>query len=263
MKKLKSSLTISCNVRAAFFTPSPSFLHSSKSRRQALHRRAAEALVEAKSQPEAIAHHFTQAGLDDLAIEWWGKTGDEALHRSAFKEAISHLGKAIAMADKAGSTTRQANTGSAAPSGRLTQLHVAYGNALMAARGFAAPETTGAFAKARESAFGAGDAPGRLEADYGLWAGSYSRGDLPTIRAHAAAFLNDIEGTPDSPEAGVAHRAAGATCLSSPFPRSVFLVILEYVAATIAQPARVAVAFVGVTAVHRSARSELFRDVGL
>ena len=146
------------------------------------------------------------------AIEWWGKAGDEALHRSAFKEAIAHLGKAIAMADKAGSTTRQANTGSAAPSGRLTQLHVAYGNALMAARGFAAPETTGAFAKARESAFGARDAPGRLEADYGLWAGSYSRGDLPTIRAHAAAFLNDIEGTPNSPEAGVAHRAAGATC---------------------------------------------------
>ena len=95
---------------------------------------------------------------------------------------------------------------------RLTQLHVAYGNALIAARGFAAPETTGAFAKARELAFGARDAPGRLEADYGLWAGSYSRGDLPSIRAHAAAFLNDVEGTPDLPEAGVAHRAAGATC---------------------------------------------------
>ena len=56
------------------------------------------------------------------------------------RRRFAHLGKAIAMADKAGSTTRQANTGSAAPSGRLTQLHVAYGNALMAARGFAAPE---------------------------------------------------------------------------------------------------------------------------
>jgi hypothetical protein len=25
------------------------------------------------AEPEVIAHHFTEAGLDDLAIEWWGK----------------------------------------------------------------------------------------------------------------------------------------------------------------------------------------------
>ena len=72
-----------------------------KSRRQALHRRAAEALLEANAEPEAIAHHFTEARLDDLAIEWWGKAGDQALRRSAFQEAIAHLGKAIDMADKA------------------------------------------------------------------------------------------------------------------------------------------------------------------
>ena len=71
-----------------------------KSRRQALHRRAAEALRDANAEPEAIAHHFTQAGLDDLAIEWWGKAGDQALRRSAFQEAIAHLGKAIEMAER-------------------------------------------------------------------------------------------------------------------------------------------------------------------
>jgi class 3 adenylate cyclase len=64
-----------------------------KTRRQALHAQAAEILRESASpEPEAIAHHFTQAGLDDLAIEWWGKAGDQALRRSAFQEAISHLG---------------------------------------------------------------------------------------------------------------------------------------------------------------------------
>ena len=73
-----------------------------KSRRQALHRRAAEALARRRNaEPEAIAHHFTQADLDDLAIDWWGKAGDQALRRSAFQEAIAHLGKAIAMADMA------------------------------------------------------------------------------------------------------------------------------------------------------------------
>ena len=39
---------------------------------------------------------------------------------------------------------------------RLTQLQVLYGNALIAARGHTAPETTEAFAKVRE--FGAGGA---------------------------------------------------------------------------------------------------------
>jgi class 3 adenylate cyclase/predicted ATPase len=185
-----------------------------KSRRRPLHVRAAEILRESASpEPEAIAHHFTLAGLDDLAIEWWGKAGDQALRRSAFQEAIAHLGKAIAMVDKAGDVkSRPSTTGSAALNRRLTQLHVAYGNALIAARGHGAPETTEAFARARESATGDEDAPGRLSADYGLWAGSYTRGELPEMRAHAAAFLSDLEATPESPEASLAHRAAGITC---------------------------------------------------
>jgi predicted ATPase len=71
-----------------------------KSRRQMLHRRVAEILRDrfadtASTEPEVLAHHFTQAGVTDPAIEWWGKAGDQALRRSAFQEAISHLGKAI------------------------------------------------------------------------------------------------------------------------------------------------------------------------
>ena len=56
------------------------------------------------TEPEVLAHHFTRAGLDDAAIEWWGKAGDQALRRSAFKEATAHLGKAIEMADKMAQT---------------------------------------------------------------------------------------------------------------------------------------------------------------
>ena len=95
---------------------------------------------------------------------------------------------------------------------RLTQLHAAYGNALIAARGYGAPETTEAFARARESASGDKDAPERLATDYGLWVGSLSRGELPSMRAHTAAFLGDLEARPNSPETSVAHRAAGMTC---------------------------------------------------
>jgi predicted ATPase len=74
-----------------------------KSRRQILHRQIADALREqfaatAAAEPELVAHHLTQAGLDEPAIEWWGKAGDQALRRSAFKEAAAHLGKAIELA---------------------------------------------------------------------------------------------------------------------------------------------------------------------
>ena len=116
------------------------------------------------------------------------------------------------MADKAGATAQRATGGSAAPSQRLTRWHVAQANALFAARGVGATETTEAFARARESAHGEKDAPERLAADWGLWAGSYTRGELPSMRTHAAVFLSDLEARPDSPEVGVAHRAAGITC---------------------------------------------------
>ena len=116
------------------------------------------------------------------------------------------------MADRAGATARQATVGSAAPSGRLTQLKVAYGNALFTARGPGAPETTEAFSRARESASGDKNAPEQLAADLGLWVGTYLRSELPSMRAHAAAFLSDVEARPESLEAGVAHRTAGITC---------------------------------------------------
>ena len=94
---------------------------------------------------------------------------------------------------------------------RLTQLHAAYGNALIAARDHGAPETMEPFARAHKSACGDEDAPGRFAADYGLWVGSFVRGDLPSMRTHAAAFLAGVAARPDLPEAGVAHRVLGTT----------------------------------------------------
>ena len=91
-----------------------------KSRRQALHRRAAEALLAAPDpQPELVAHHFTQAGDSEPAIEWWGKAGDAALRRSAFQEAIAHLGKAIELADKGEQKLQRDEPGPAEPRSKL------------------------------------------------------------------------------------------------------------------------------------------------
>ena len=175
------------------------------SRRQALHHRAAEVLrAGASPEPEAIAHHFTQAGLDDLAIEYWGKAGDLALRRSAFKEAIAHLGKAIEMAEALAGAGKK-------KTGEQLRLQVSYGNAMIAAHGHGAPETVAAFTRAHELGAGGADMYAGFSANYGLWAGSYVHGDLTAMREPAQAFLRDVESRPGSPEAGVAHRAYGVT----------------------------------------------------
>jgi len=102
-----------------------------KSRRQILHRQIADELrgefpAVAAAEPELVAHHLTQAALDEPAIEWWGKAGDQALRRSAFKEAAAHLGKAIELADKLAATAP-----SAAAGGNRLRLQTSLGNALI------------------------------------------------------------------------------------------------------------------------------------
>ncbi|HME86587.1 MAG TPA: adenylate/guanylate cyclase domain-containing protein [Roseiarcus sp.] len=182
-----------------------------RSRRQILHRRIAETLCEkfagvVEAQPELVAHHFTQAGLTELAIEYWGKAGDLALHRSAFKEAIAHLGKAIEMVEALAGVGEKEKTG-----GQLLRLQVSYGNAMIAAHGHGAPETVATFRHAHELGAGAADMYARSSINYGRWAGSYVHGDLTAMRVPALAFLRDVESQPTSAEAGIAHRAYGVT----------------------------------------------------
>ena len=71
-----------------------------KSRRQALHRRTGEVLRDqfaatAATEPELLAHHFTEAGLTEAAIEWWGIAGQRSLARSALVEAAEQLKRAL------------------------------------------------------------------------------------------------------------------------------------------------------------------------
>ena len=117
-----------------------------KSRRQALHRRVGEVLLDqfptiAVAEPELLAHHFTQAGLTEAAIEWWGKSGQRSLERSALVEAIAQLTRAL----------DQIATLPATPALRREKikLQVALITPLIHVRGYAAPETKAAAERAR------------------------------------------------------------------------------------------------------------------
>ena len=184
-----------------------------KSRRQTLHRRAAEALIEANEEPEAIARHFTEAGLDNLAIEWWSKAGEDALRRSAYKEAIADLGRAIAMAEKAERAATQQGAGDAGVSSRLLKLHTAYGHAAMWLNGFAATEMGAAYARASELARSADGVDARFVAYYAQSLTGFMRGQNRQARETAEAFLREAESEGRPTEAGVARRVLGFVLL--------------------------------------------------
>ena len=171
----------------------------------------------AAAEPEAIAHHFTQAGLIDEAIEWWGKAGDQALRRSAFQEAISHLGKAIThldkpiqMADKAEGGVPAEHTGKRHS---RTHLQTTYSYALLHAQGHASLETRAAFDRASELAAGSEDAAERFSAYYGVWSGRFVRAELGPMREASEAFLRDDRLLPGSLDEAMARRIVGTTAL--------------------------------------------------
>lgn len=69
-------------------------------RRQQTHARVAQLLETtwqdtAAQHPELVAHHYTEAGLVQLAIANWQRAGLQAVERSANQEAIRHFGTAL------------------------------------------------------------------------------------------------------------------------------------------------------------------------
>ena len=169
-----------------------------KSRRQALHRRAAETLRDqfperAAAQPEVLAHHFTEAGLTEAAIDWWGRAGDQALRRSAFTEAIAHLGKAIEMADKAAGAAAKSIEKAPAPTDQRLKLQTSYGQAMAWSKGFAGEETKAALAQTERLAAVSDNVAERMKAHFARWAALFVGGEFEAAHGAAESFLHDAK----------------------------------------------------------------------
>ena len=173
-----------------------------KSRRQALHRRVAETLRDrfpdrADAEPEVLAHHFTQAGRDESAIEYWGKAGDQALLRSAFQEAIAHLGKAIDIADKGEDATKA--SANAAPTDQRLKLQTSYGQAMAWSKGFGAEETKAVLAQTQRLAAQSDNLAERMKAHYARWSVLLTSGELESAHEAAEGFLREAKLAGDAP----------------------------------------------------------------
>lgn len=71
-----------------------------KSSRQRYHREIATSIeenfeTETESEPEIVAHHFSEAGMAERAVPYWRKAGAMATRRWASAEAIGHLLKGL------------------------------------------------------------------------------------------------------------------------------------------------------------------------
>ena len=146
-----------------------------KSKRQQFHRRIGEVLEAqfpqtAKTQPELLGHHFTEAGLTEKAIGYWLKAGQRSRERSAFCEAIGHLTKGLALLD----TLEESRTRDDWELQFLTTLAPAY----IAARGYAAPEVGPILVRARELCQRIGEPQQQFGIMLGMWEWRIVRGDL-------------------------------------------------------------------------------------
>ena len=92
------------------------------------------------AQPSLMAQHSTEAGLNEKAVGYWLKAGQQAVARSAMAEAVAQLEKGLGSL-----TTVPVN-----PERQQQELdlRIALGPALIATKGYSSSEVGEAFAKA-------------------------------------------------------------------------------------------------------------------
>ena len=179
-----------------------------RSTRQQYHARIAHVL-EAQfpetiaTQPELLAHHYTEAGLTAQAMPYWQQAGQRALERSANLEAVAHLTQgleALATLPEAAARTQHA-----------LPLYSALGAALTMTHGQAAPEVEHAYTQAYALCQQVGETPELVPVLYGLWRFYVQRSQLHTARALGDTLLRLAHRADDAALLVLAHYALGVT----------------------------------------------------
>ncbi len=120
-----------------------------KSTRQRYHQQIATVLQNGGGfQPELVAYHYTEAGLPEKAVDYWHRAGHRALERSANVEGIRHITQGLTALDILSTNASRAEL--EANAHRELELQTILGSALIATKGYAAPEVEVAYTRARE-----------------------------------------------------------------------------------------------------------------
>jgi class 3 adenylate cyclase/predicted ATPase len=179
-----------------------------RSTRQQHHQRIAQVL-EARfpercaTQPELLAHHYTEAGLAAQALPYWQQAGQRAIQRSANLEAVAHLTKGLEVLATLPDTPERAQ--------QELVMQTTLGPALLVTKGQAAPELLHAYTRARELCQQVGETPQLFQVLRGLWYVYLHRVELRTAREMGEHLLTLAQRVGDPALLLEAHYALGNT----------------------------------------------------
>ena len=181
-----------------------------RSTRQGYHQRIAQVLEEqlpetAETQPELLAHHFTEAGLHEQAVDYWQRAGQQANERLAYQEAMNHLMTGISLLQTLPETLAHQR--------QELLLQTALGAVAVVVRGLSAPEVKATYTRARVLCQQLGDALYVSPVLYGLSRFYMGLPDLPLARQLGEELLGLAERRDDTPLYVIAHYTLGATCM--------------------------------------------------
>lgn len=151
------------------------------------------------SRDETKAWHHQEAGNTAAAVGYWTKASYAAVHRSARAEAISFAKSGLALIEPD------------APAGREAELRLrlALATALMAVKGYGAPDVGDELERALALSAVAGSAKAKVRVLMGLWVNTWVAGKLETSLQHASELLLRAEHSGDPSLTLQAHAATG------------------------------------------------------
>jgi predicted ATPase len=156
-------------------------------RRRVLHERAAQAIEGlfaerlAEHYP-ALAHHYSRSGNTTKAVDYLQRAGQQAVERSAYAEAVSHLITASDLLTTLPESYERSK--------QELVVQMTLGMALMATKGSSAPEVERLYTRARELCERVGEPPQLFRVLWGLWQFYNQRGEYQTTRAVGEQLLS-------------------------------------------------------------------------
>ena len=177
-------------------------------RRKLLHERVGQAIEsvfagQLDDHLARLAHHYSRSDNVSKATEYLGRVGQQAIQRSAYADAINSLSAALGLLQRHPDGPERIQ--------RELSLQLVLGLALIATKGFAAPEVERAYAHARELCERLGDPPQLFPALHGVWVVRLVRSELRTAYRLAEQLLRRAQSAHEPGLAMTAHSALGNT----------------------------------------------------
>ena len=181
-----------------------------RTQRQELHARIAEVLEQkfqeiVERQPETLAHHYSQAGLVDLAIKFWRRAGARSADRTAHHEAVGHFGCALDLLRKLPPSDQRDE--------RELELTLALVVSVAEVHGFGSIRVEECAIRAKELSDKLSESQNRFAAQRLAWVSSIMRQPVPRTSALATDLVGLAEEDGDPAKLALAYRTLGQSLL--------------------------------------------------